>query len=113
MVAPTITQCHTLPSCAQSKGDPLLKHEKPVQAVLWTPNDQHIVSCGADDYMCVWQPSTGRFLNTLDTSGPASSAACGHKTSTVAVATHAGQSEGYKIELWDISAEKELKSLVP
>jgi WD40 repeat protein len=103
IVPPTITKYYFLPTCATCKGDPLVKHEKPVKCVLWSRHDDVIASCGTGGYVCVWHPSTGQFINRLKVGGMTTAADMGCISSIVAVAIETVEGEGvvHTVELWD------------
>ncbi|CAE7940319.1 DNAH7 [Symbiodinium necroappetens] len=77
LVPPTATCYYALPSCAQPKGEPLMKHDKAVHTVLWSEDDSRIASVGGAGKIHFWDPPTGRYVDSTDVGGKITTAAGG------------------------------------
>ncbi|CAL1161623.1 unnamed protein product [Cladocopium goreaui] len=106
LVPPTATCYYALPSCAQPKGEPLLKHDKAVHTVLWSQDDSRIASVGGAGKIHFWDPPTGRYLHTHDVGGRITTAA-GSKDK-IALAMN---DEDRAIKIIDFATKKEIRVL--
>jgi len=107
IVPPTVTCYYNSPSCAQCKGEPLLRHEKSLSMVFWSSCDMRVASVGNGGKMMLWDPPSGSWIGELSVGG---NVTCGcQKSATAAIALDDAE---HSIKVFDFVKESAFKTLV-
>jgi dynein heavy chain len=108
LIPPTATSYFNLPSCAFSKGDPMIKHSKTVGVILWSPKDTRIASAGKGGKVQFWDPPTGSWLAELDLGFPID---CGCNSKDAGIAALALTDVDHSIQLIDFEKGTKIRQL--